>query len=275
MLSLQNNRFQGSIRPILISLFVIGTYLLQDKFGRSLYRHVSEPLEGWPRLIAATFLYYGIWTVLVPLGVAAIVAGPRRCFSALGLDGSVWIAAKIGLIATAILPITYALIAPVNLESLGQDIFDSAILPGIGEELLFRGMLFGLLFRFARWGFLPAALLGASVFGFGHFYQGSSISEFLGIFGITAIAALWWSWIYIEWDNNIWMPVAFHILMNMYFTIFDVSEGTLGSWSFFAIRALVCLLSIALTVRHAKKRGYFKITGRDWFWPRNQTGDDK
>ena len=250
----------------LISLVVIGVYLLQHKFGWSLYRHVSETLEGWPRLFARGILYYGIWTVLVPLGVAAIVVSPKRCISALGLDGSVWTAAKVGLIATAILPITYALIAPVKSGNIGQEIFAGAILPGIGEEILFRGMLFGLLFRFAGWGFLPAALLGAAVFGIGHFYQGNSILEFLGIFGITAIAAVWWSWIYIEWDNNIWIPAAFHILMNMYFAIFDVAEGTLGSWSFFAIRAVVCLLSIALTVRHAKKRGYFKITGRDWFW---------
>ena len=250
----------------LISLIVIGVYLLQHKYGWFLYRHVSETLEGWPRLIARAFLYYGIWTALVPLAVAAIVAGPRRSVSALGLDEPVWTAAKIGLIATAILPITYALIAPLNLENIGQRIFGGAILPGIGEEILYRGMLFGLLFRFARWGFLPAALLGAAVFGIGHFYQGSSVPEFLGIFGITAIAAVWWSWIYIEWDNNIWMPAAFHILMNMYFAIFDVADGTLGSWSFFAIRAIVCFISIALTVRHAKKRGYFKITGRDWFW---------
>jgi len=254
----------------LISLIVIGAYILEDKFGWSLYRHFSEALEGWPRLIARAFLFYGIWTVLVPLGVAAIVVGPKRCISALGLDGSVWTAAKVGLIATAILPITYALIAPVSSDNIGQDIFGGAILPGIGEEILYRGMLFGLLFRFAGWGFFPAALFGAAVFGIGHFYQGNSILEFLGIFGITAIAAVWWSWIYIEWDNNIWMPAAFHILMNMYFAIFDVAEGTLGSWSFFAIRAVVCLISIALTVRHAKKRGYFKITGRDWFWQKAQ-----
>jgi len=271
LISLQNARFRGPIRPILISLIVIGVYIIEDNFGWSIYRYVSQTLEGWPRLIARAFLYYGIWTVLVPLGVAGLVAGPKRCFSALGLDGSVWIAVKVGLIATVILPITYALIAPFSLENLGQDIVGGAILPGIGEEILYRGMLFGLLFRFAGWGFLPAALFGASVFGIAHFYQGNTVFEFLGIFGITAIAALWWSWIYIEWDNNIWMPAAFHILMNMYFAMFDVAEGTLGSWSFFVIRAIVCLISIALTVRHAKKRGYFKITGRDWVWQRNRT----
>ena len=44
----------------LISLIVIGAYILEDKFGWSLYRHVSEPLEGWPRLIASAFLFLSL-----------------------------------------------------------------------------------------------------------------------------------------------------------------------------------------------------------------------
>jgi len=71
---------------------------------------------------------------------------------------------------------------------------------------------------------------------------------------------------YIEWDNNIWVPAGLHILMNGYFAIFDVAEGTLGSWSFFFIRAVVVLISIWLTLRHVKARGHFKVTRNDWLW---------
>ena len=209
--------------------------------------------------------------MLVPIFVAILVAGPHRWASAIGLDGALWKAVKVGLISTAVLPVTYAFIAPLSSGDILFDIFQWAVFAGIGEEILYRGMLFGLLFRFAGWGFLPAALIGAIVFGIGHFYQGNSVIEFLGIFGITAIAAVWWSWMYIEWDNNIWVPAALHILMNSYFQIFDVAGGTLGSWSFFFIRAVVVLLSIGLTVRHAKRRGHFKITRRDLFWRRGNT----
>ena len=258
-------------RLLLISLLVIGAYLLQDNFGRWPYHFLRPKLAlGWPRIAARGILYYGIWTVIIPIIVAALIAGPRRWASALGLDGSVWIAAKVGLISTALLPITYAVIAPLSSDNILQEIVGGAIFPGIGEEILWRGMLFGLLFRFAGWGFLPAALIGATVFGIAHFSQGNSVVEILGIFGITAIAAIWWSWMYIEWDNNIWVPVWLHILMNGYFAIFDVAAGVLGSWSFFFIRAVVVLISIWLTLRHIKARGHFKVTRNDWLWRRSR-----
>ena len=267
MFPLSTPHLSTTKRLLFISLLVIGAFLLEHNFGRWPYYFFRPNLAlGWPRLAARGLLFYGIWTVLAPIVVAALIAGPRRWASAIGLDGSVWVAAKVGLISTAVLPITYALIAPLSSDNILQEIMGGAILPGIGEEIFYRGMLFGLLFRFAGWGFLPAALLGAVVFGIGHFYQGNSILEFLGIFGITAIAAIWWSWMYIEWDNNIWVPAGLHILMNGYFAIFDVAEGTLGSWSFFFIRAVVVLISIWLTLRHVKARGHFKVTRNDWLW---------
>lgn len=273
MFPLSTSRLSTPKRLLFISLFVIGAYLLQDNFRRWPYYFFQPNISpGWPRIAAYGVLAYGIWTVLLPIVVAALVAGPRRWASALGLDGSIWIAAKLGLISTAVLPITYAVIAPLSSDDILQEIVRGAIFAGIGEEIFYRGMLFGLLFRFAGWGFLPAALLGATIFGIGHFYQGNSVLEFLGIFGITAIAAIWWSWMYIEWDNNIWVPVGLHILMNGYFAIFDVAGGTLGSWSFFFIRAIVVLISIGLTLRHAKTRGYFRITRKDWLWRGSRAG---
>ncbi len=271
MFPLSTSRLPAPVRIVLISVLVIGVYFIQDNFGRWPYYYFRPDIPlGWPRLVTHAFLFYGIWTVLVPILVALLVAGPRRWASAIGLDGSIWTAAKVGLIATAILPIAYGLIAPLSSDNIIYEIIRGAILPGIGEEILYRGMVFGLLFRFAGWGFLPASLLGATIFGIGHFYQGNSMLEFLGIFGITAIAAVWWSWMYIEWDNNIWVPAGLHILMNGYFAIFDVANGTLGSWSFFAIRAVVVLITIGLTILHARKRGHFLITRRDLLWRGNR-----
>ena len=171
MTSLSNSSFPAPVRAILISMLVIGVYFLQGEYGWALYRAVAVDLEpGWPRLLARAILTYGLGTILLPILVAIVVVGPHKCFDALGLNGSVWTAAKVGLISTAILPIAYALTAPLSSGNIVQDIFSGAILPGIGEEVFYRAMLFGLLFRFAGWGFFPAALLGATVFGIGHFY---------------------------------------------------------------------------------------------------------
>ncbi len=260
-------RLSAPFRFALISGLMIAIYFAKDAFGGWPYRWVGSSLEpGWPRLIAYGILYYGVWTFLIPLAAAAAVAGPRQCISALGLNGSVWTAAKIALIATAIMPLTYIFTALLRSDNVIFEIVRRAVLPGIGEEILYRSMLFGLLFRFAGWGFLPAALLGATVFGIGHLYQGNSVSSFIGVFAVTGLAALWWSWLYVEWDYNIWMPIGFHVLMNFYYEIFDVADGALGGWSFFVIRALICLMSIAFTIRYARRRGFFRITGRVWFW---------
>lgn len=265
-----DTRLSKTPRLILIAVLVIGVYTIDDQFGWSLYGLARANLEaGWPHTVAVTFLRYGLWTVLVPLLVAAIVVGPHRSAKALGLDGSPWVAAKMGLIATAILPIAYALTAPISSEPIANAVIRGAILPGIGEEILYRGMLFGLLFRHGDWGFAPAALLGAILFGAGHLYQGNTPGELLGVFGITAIGAIWFSWLYIEWDNNIWMPASFHLLMNMYWAIFDVADNALGGIGLVAIRGVVILISIALTVRHARRRGYFVITRRNLFWHRD------
>lgn len=267
MFPLSKSNQSTTERVVFIFALVIVAYLLWDNFRRWPYDLLKPYIAtGWPRIGAFGVLSYGLWMVLLPIGVAALVAGPRRWASAIGLDGSIWTAVKVGLISTAVLPITYVFLAPLSSENIPYEIVLSALFPGIGEEIFFRGMMFGLLFRFAGWGFLPAALLVAAIFGVEHFYQGTSALELLGIFGITAIAAIWWSWMYIEWDNNIWVPAALHILMNGYFNIFDVSDSALGSWSFFFIRGVVVLISVGLTIRHAKKRGHFRIVHRDWFW---------
>ena len=255
------------VRAVLISALVLGVYLLEDTFGRSFFRSMASDLEpGWLRTLANLGLYYVPWTFLIPLVVAAVVVGPRQMVDGLGLNGSVWTAVKIGLVATAVLPVVYAFIAPFTPDDFVRRFLNGSLFPGIGEEIFYRGMLFGILFRFAGWGFLPAALLGATIFGIGHFAQGNSLSDFLGIFGITGAAAIWWSWMYIEWENNIWVPAGLHILMNGYFAMFDVADGTLGSWTFFAIRVVVVLISVAMTVVYARRRGFFRIVGRDWIW---------
>ena len=254
-------------RTALISALVIGLYFLEHEFGVSLTQWVAPPSPGgWPRLLAYTFLYYGIWLVLVPILAAALIVGGRQSLAALGLNASIWTALKIGLASTAILPLSYFFMGPLNLGDILYRVWGGSVLPGIGEEIFFRGMLFGLLFRFAGWGFLPAALFGALVFGVGHLYQGNTLGELVGVFGITAIGALWWAWVYIEWDHNLWMPVSFHVLMNMYFALFDVAENAFGGIAFIAIRAVVVLISILLTIRHAKSRGYFRITRGDLLW---------
>jgi membrane protease YdiL (CAAX protease family) len=129
------------------------------------------------------------------------------------------------------------------------DLINKTVVAGFMEEALFRGFLFGLLFRKLNWGFLPAALLGAFVFGFGHIYQGHSFMESLGVFFITALGAVWFAWLYIEWDNNLWVPIFLHVLMNLSWALFDVSDTALGGIYANLFRVISIALTIILTIK--------------------------
>ena len=88
---------------------------------------------------------------------------------------------------------------PVTLVLTGLAVVVAAPL---GEELFYRGLIFGGL---QRWGFWPAALLSGAVFSGVHLDLGSLIPFF--IIGVT-LAWLFWR------RGNLWESVAFHVLFN-------------------------------------------------------------
>jgi membrane protease YdiL (CAAX protease family) len=143
-------------------------------------------------------------------------------------------------------------------------LFQSALFPGVMEEVLYRGLLFGLLFRFARWGFIPAALVGAALFGAGHLYQGDSMGSAAASFAVTAMGAFWFAWLYVEWRNNLWVPIGFHVLMNLYWILFSMGETAVGGTTANIYRIATILLSVALTLIFARRKGNSELSGRRW-----------
>lgn len=125
---------------------------------------------------------------------------------------------------------------------------------GFFEEYLFRGFLFGILFRKLKWGFVPAAILGAAIFGLAHVYQSSAFIETISVFLITAMGSIWFSWLYIEWNNNLWVPIFLHITMNLSWILFDVSSNAIGGLYTNIFRVFTIALSILITIRYHKTR---------------------
>jgi membrane protease YdiL (CAAX protease family) len=123
------------------------------------------------------------------------------------------------------------------------------------EEYLFRGFLFGILFRKLGWGFVPSSVLGALIFGLGHIYQGSTYMETMGVFFITSIGGVWFAWLYIEWNNNLWVPVFIHILMNLSWALFEISSNSLGGFYANLFRLITIALSIIITIKYNQKKG--------------------
>lgn len=250
----------------LVVLLTVPVFLWLDHFHLDLFRQVAGSWRGIPRVMALALLAYGP-QVLVALGLGAVLFGPRAAAASLGLDKSIIQGIWVGLVLTLVLPLGFALM-------LGFDppprpllaVLRGAVLPGFGEELLYRGLLFGFLFRFARWGFLPAALSAAVLFGAAHLYQGQGVADSAAIFALTALGSLWFAWLYAEWDFNLWVPVALHVLMNLYWELFSVADDALGPAFTIGLRLLVIVLSVLLTVLVARRRGGRVVRGRGWWW---------
>lgn len=192
--------------------------------------------------------------------LTVIVVKPKEIFSFLGLNGNIVKGLGIAFICVLPLYIVFPFFGSFNTDTTLSLILRKSILPGFKEEFMFRAFMFGLLFRYAKTGFFWAVILPALLFGSGHLYQGHDALSSLAAFGVTFLGAVYFSWMYVEWNFNLWVPVGLHILMNGAWVIFTM-EGTevaAGGLISNIVRVISILLAITITVWY-KKRSDTKI----------------
>lgn len=228
--------------PIFFPVLIIGIYLIVDHGAAWL-----GGMQGWSYPLRLS-LFYGSY-LLVPGLTLALLYGLKQVPEQLGLNRSLWRAFALAGVCTLPMLIGYTFTSETGPQLDPRAFLVGALLPAVGEEVLFRGFLFGQLFRKAGWGFIPAAGISALVFGIGHLYQGNTLGETLGVFGVTLLGGLWFAYLYTEWQHNLWVPIAFHLLMNAYWDIFDMGTSALGGTYANLFRGLTIALSIILTLR--------------------------
>lgn len=256
----------------LVSVLTIAVFLWLDTFHLDLFRQLSGATTGATRLAWLAAVGYAPHLLAAWLFAAAL-AGPRGALELLGLARGAARGLAVAAALTAPLAIGYALAFPLAAHaSPALEFGRTAVLPGIAEEVLYRGLLFGVLYRVAGWRFLPAALLGAVLFGGAHLYQGRDWQEAAFVFGLTAVGGLWFAWLYVEWRFNLWLPIGLHVLMNAYWTAFDVSDNANGPWWTTALRLGVIALSIVVTVVVARRHGGLVLRRRGRARPEAATG---
>ncbi len=249
---------------LLVAAVTLLVFFVVDPNDWILFRALADDTTGWTRR-AAHFALVIVPQVLILMVVAAALFGRSQVWEALGLNRSPLTGLVFGLGVTAVMALGLAASAPfAPPDNAAQVIVRGALFPGFREELWYRAFLFGFLFRYGGWGFLPAALLGAVIFGAGHLYQSNDPAELVAIFAITGLGGLWFAWLYTEWDFNIWVPASVHVLMNAWWIIFPVSDTAQGPMSANLSRFAVILLSIIVTVIHARTRGGRTVRGRSW-----------
>lgn len=198
-------------------------------------------------------VYFYLWWLIPTALITSLVFGFKNIIDNIGVQKGFFKGLLFAVITVSPMFFSSVIIGKINKELNALDLIHKTFIAGFMEEYLFRGFLFGLLFRKCGWGFIPASLIGALIFGLGHIYQGDSISETTGVFLVTALGAVWFAWLYIEWNNNLWVPIFLHILMNLSWTLFEVSDTALGGLYTNIFRVITITLTILITIRYNRK----------------------
>lgn len=227
---------------VIISLFYLSTHLTGWLNAAGVFQQSPE----WVR----HYVPYGIWTLTI---IGFFIFLPDDIFKVTGLGAPVlkglWLACVfvspmvIGFVITSEL----ATFSPLSL-------LDKALLPGFFEELMFRGFLVGTLICVAKWHFLPAALVSAVLFGVGHWFQGATPVEALLASVFTGVGGLWFAWLFIRWDHNLWLVASLHTMMNACWVLWDVDTSAIGGNLANLLRMLTIVLSIAVTAIYSRRR---------------------
>jgi len=239
-----------SIKVLLIVIISFGIYFgLDDMYFKSIRKWIFELTNQFGVSHIITYTISGI-----PLFVGTIlIARKSDFFESLGLNKSIFKGFLFALICTLPMYIGFSFVFDFNPKVSLNTFLISVISAGFFEELFFRGFLFGLLFRKTKLGFIPSVFFGALYFGILHLYQSTELAELLGIFLITFLGGILFAWVYAEWKYNIWIPVFLHMLMNLSWELFAVSDNALGGIYSNIFRLITVGLIIALTVFYKKK----------------------
>jgi len=200
------------------------------------------------------FITYIIIGVPIFLGTCFINRN-YNVFINLGLSKNILRGLILAIIFTLPMFIGGLIFYKFNTEITIPNLIAGTILAGLFEELYFRGFLFGQIFRNTRLGFFPSIIFGAIVFAVAHLYQSRDFSTMTGIFITTFLGAIFFAWLFVEWDYNLWVPIFLHTLMNLSWDLFNISDNALGNINSNIFRGLTIALAIILTILYKRKYG--------------------
>lgn len=242
----------GMIKKLLLNSALIILAFVVAFYGKSFFNsYISFTFPT--SFLKSTYSY--LWWTLPTLLILGVLYGFKNIPVNLGLNKGIVIGFVFSILTVSPMIISSIIIGDIsNNIDLGS-LIHKTIAAGFFEEYLFRGFLFGILFQKLKWGFIPASILGGIIFGLGHIYQGTTFTETTVIFAITTIGAIWFSWLYIEWEKNLWIPIFLHALMNLSWILFEVSNNALGGIYTNLFRAITISLTIIITIRYHKERG--------------------
>jgi membrane protease YdiL (CAAX protease family) len=251
----------------LVTFLAFGLYFFLDAlYFKDVRGWLFGVIGQWGLSHNLAYLLFGI-----PIFAGALVLHKKeKLGQSLGLDKSVPVGMLFALACTLPMFLGFASFFEFQKDVNLNTLLVSIVAAGFFEELYFRGFLFGQLFRYTRLGFVGSVLAGAVLFGLVHLYQGSSLEETTGVFLITFAGGILFAWVFAEWHYNLWVPVFLHMLMNLAWELFSVSDTALGGWVANLCRLGTIMLVIGLTlVRKRRRQQPLVVNRHTWFlWRR-------
>lgn len=222
-------------------------------FGVERYNQMSVPGRQW-------FITLSVVALCLFITLAISSFRPKPAIDSLGLNRNILIAIGVAAVCTLPMYIGGMLFNNPNPGFGFSSAMQKAIWPGFNEELIFRGFITGLLVRKAGWHFIPAVLLSAFIFAYGHLYQASDAGEAVMIFLVTSGAGIGFAIFYKMWGWNLWFPIFMHIFMNLAFVVFHLGDNVLLSGTANIFRGITILLAIIASIyinyRNKKKHRF-------------------
>lgn len=236
------------IRTSIVALSSILILLLYDRVHL-----IVAPLH-LQRTLAVLIMHM---IVCLPIVVVLLFLHGRKDFPrSLGLDGNFVKGLAFALISTLPLFVAFPVIGEFNGELTVDKLIRSTVVAAFFEEVIFRGFIFGQLFRYCKLGFWWSVIIPSLLFGSIHLYQGSDPLSSLAAFGVTFIGGLFFSWIYVKWNFNLWCPVGLHFFMNLSWLLFTVEGNSVAAGGVVSnvFRILSVVVAIVLTNVYLRKR---------------------
>lgn len=256
----------NTIKVILVTFATFAAYFFIDKiyfddFKKAIDIYINQ--RGISHILS--YILFGL-----PIFAAVIFLHGKNWLESLGLNRSPLKAFIFALVCTLPMLVGFAALSSVNQKFTLNTFLINVLAAAFFEELYFRGFLFGQLYRYTKLGFIPSVLLGALLFAFIHLYQSSDPTTLAGIFAVTLLGAVLFAWVYVEWNYNIWMPVFLHLLMNLFWDVFNGGDNALGGLTGNIFRTITLILIIALTIIYKKRKGEPLEITKHTLWMKNR-----
>lgn len=194
-------------------------------------------------------------------------AAPWKGFREMGLHAPVHVGLAFGLLAT--LPMIVASLIWGKLAA-DLDPLNLLLMAGVypmAEEIVYRGYTFRQLHRRAKWNLWVAAIGTGVIFGAAHLanasVRGMDPMDQMGTVALISVGGILFAWLFVKWEDNLWVPFALHAFMNLWWSVFELANDPLGGWGANVMRLLTVVLAVVLTIYRKKVLAMLRIGASD------------